>query len=325
MSIPPLPLDTTLQGRSVLITGANVGLGFSAALLALQLGASPLYITCRSAEKGNKARDDLLADPVVRKKNPRAIVKVYELEMSKWDGVTSFAEKFLDDRHKAGEGLDIAILNAAMFSIAYEVAPTGNEMLLQVTYLSTALLSLLLLPLLEKSTTSEHTARLTFITSGMHMNTSLKHCPPDDVNYLASLNDKKTFGASDRYGLTKLLVILFLRHLCEKVGTDKVIINNACPGLIQTKLERNLPWVIAPFVQLMKFTAGNSVEKGATCYIAAVASVGPESHGQWYQRMKLTPYSEVVTGTESKKLQQRIWDETVKQLQTVCPGVGTAI
>ncbi|EJT97348.1 NADP-binding protein [Dacryopinax primogenitus] len=325
MSIPPLSLDTTLQGRSVLVTGANVGLGFSAALLALQLGASPVYITCRSAEKGNKARDELVADPLVKEKNPHAIVKAYELEMLTWDGVTSFAKKFLDDREVAGEGLDVAILNAAIVNLKYEVAPTGNEMVLQVNYLSTALLSLFLLPLLKKSTTAEHTARLTFITSGRQLFTPLKHCPPEDVNYLASLNAKNTFGVLDRYGLSKLLVVLFLRHICDNISSDKIIINNVCPGIIQTRLERKLPWIIAPIVGLFKTTVGNTVEKGAECYIAAVASVGPESHGLWYQLMRLKPYSDVVTGPEGKKIQERIWRETVELFQKVSPGADTNI
>ncbi|EJT97350.1 NADP-binding protein [Dacryopinax primogenitus] len=325
MSITALPPNTTLQGRSVLITGANVGLGFSAALLALQLGASPLYITCRSAEKGKKARDELLADPLVKKKNPRAIVKVYELEMSKWDGVTSFAKKFLDDRQAASEALDIAILNAGMANLEHELAPTGNEMVLQVNYLSTALLSLLLLPLLKKSITTEHTARLTFITSGSHKSTSLKHPPPNDVNYLTSLNAKKTFSAMNRYGLSQLLLILFLRDLCEKISSDKVIINNVCPGMINTSLDRKVPWIMVLVIWAWKFTSGNPVEKGAQCYIAAVANVGPESHGLWYQRMMLTSYSDVVTGPESKVLRERIWGETMEQLRKISPGVDKNI
>lgn len=324
-SIPDLPANTTLEGRSVLITGANVGLGYHAALQALQLGASPLYITARTAAKGNTTREALLADPVVKQKNPNAVVKTYELEMSTWDSVKSFASKFIADRRAAGEGLDIAILNAGLIALKFELAPTGNELVVQVNHLSTALLSLLLLPFLESSTTPEHTARLTIISSGSHKSvSSLKACPPENINYLASINDKKTFSISERYGLSKLLLILFLRELSQKVNSDKVIINNVCPGMIKTELTRQAPWYMAPYLWIMQWNA-NPVEKGAACYIDAVANRGKESHGLWYQYSKLAPYSEVVTSQEGEKLQKRIWDETLQVLEKADPGVSANI
>jgi len=325
MSIPDLPLNTTLKGRSVLITGSNVGLGYHASLLALQLGASPLYITARTAEKGNKTRQSLLADPVVMQRNPDAIVKPYELEMSTWEGVKSFASKFIADRKTAGEGLDIVILNAGMVNLDFELAPTGNEAVLQVNTLSSALLSLLLLPLLESSTTPEHTARLTIISSTSHtLVTDPKQCPPSNINYLASLNDKKTFNASAQYGLSKLLLIFFLRELSTKVIRDKVIINNVCPDWIKTDLIRKAPWYMSPYVWWLHRNA-NPIEKGAACYIDAVANVGKESHGLWYQRMKLTPYAPLVTSQEGEKLQKRIWDETMEVLEKAVPGVSANV
>ncbi|EJT97351.1 NADP-binding protein [Dacryopinax primogenitus] len=326
MSIPPLSPKTTLQGRSLLITGANSGLGFESARLALRLGASPVYITARTVEKGNVTRDELLADSEVKKKNPNAIVQVYALEMSKWDGVTSFAKKFLDDRQIAGEGLDIGILNAGLLSIAFGLAPTGNEMTIQVNHLSTALLALLLLPLLERSTTPEHTARLTIVSSSTHLDAGLKHCPPDNLKYLASLNDEKTFsGSLARYGLSKLLIILFLRELSQKVSSDKVVINDVCPGMIKTQLLRSIPWWFVPAMWVWQAATANPVERGAGCYMNAVANVGKESHGLWYHKMKQTPYSDVVTGSESKVLQDRIWNETMEQLRRVSPSIDQTI
>ncbi|KZT58640.1 NAD(P)-binding protein [Calocera cornea HHB12733] len=325
-SIPDLPPNTTLAGRSVLITGSNVGLGYASALLALQLGASPVYLAVRTVSKGEVARESLLADPVVRKKNPEAVVKVYALDMATWDGVTSFASKFIADRKAAGEGLDVAILNAGIINMSYELAPTGNEAVLQVNHLSTALLALLLLPLLESSTNPQHTARLMIVSSGMHLKASLKACPPDNINYLASLNDKKTFGLGpDRYSLSKLLIIFFLRELCKRVSSDKVIINNVCPGMIKTDLNRNTPWYLTPVVWALQAVSSNPIEKGADEYIDAVTNVGKESHGLWYQYMKLTPYSKFVTGPEGERTQTRIWNETMQVLEKVVPGVGANI
>ncbi|KZT58627.1 NAD(P)-binding protein [Calocera cornea HHB12733] len=324
MSIPDLPPNTTLEGRSVLVTGANVGLGYASALKALQLGASPVYITTRTASKGSNARDSLLADPVVKQRNPSAVVQAYELEMATWEGVTSFANKFLADRKVAGETLDIAILNAGIFNMGFELAPTGNEAVLQVDYLSTALVALLLLPLLESSTTQEHTARLMIVSSTTHTYENLLTVPFGDSNYIDSLSTKEAFSSPrQRYGLSKLLVVFFLRELSSRVSSDKVIINTVCPGMIKTELPRQAPWFIRPLMYVWYSLATNPVEKGADCYIHAVASVGKDSHGLWYQRMKLTPYADIVTNSEGEELQKRIWNDTMQVLGRVVPGVGS--
>ncbi|EJT97347.1 NADP-binding protein [Dacryopinax primogenitus] len=324
--IPDLPANTTLQGLSVLVTGSNQGLGYHAALLSLQLGASPVYLAVRNLKKGHEARTAMLADPVVRKKNSKAIVKVYELDMARWDSVKSFAEKFIGDRHAAGEGLDIAMLNAGLYHMRFELAPTGNELTVQVNHLSTALLSLLLLSILEASTIPKHTARLMIVSSGQHRQASstLTECPSDD-NYLTSLNDVKNFASMTRYGLSKMLVIFFLRVLATKVSSDRVIINNVCPGLIRTNLARELPVFLRPVLYLLFLGQANPVERGAACYIHGVTCVGKESHGLWYRRMVLTPYGDFLLSDEGKKMQDKIWTETLQQLEQVVPGVSSNI
>jgi len=325
MSIPDLPPNTRLDGRSILITGSNQGIGYSAALLSLQLGASPVYLAVRTVAKGRQARDTMLADPIVQRKNKAAVVEVYELDMARWESVQAFSSKFIADRKVEGQGLDIAILNAGLVNMEFELAPTGNEMSVQVNHLSTTLLSLLLLPLLEASTTPQHTARLTVITSSMHKRTSRIACPPSDINYLASLNDPAKFSKFSRYGLSKLLLIFWLRHLSARWDSNKVIVNNVCPGMISTNFGAGAPMWTKPLVMVMKAISANPVEKGAECYVHAVECVGKESHGLWYRKMSLSPYADFVTTAEGAKTEDRIWKETMEVLDKVSPGIGSVV
>ncbi|KZO93407.1 NAD(P)-binding protein [Calocera viscosa TUFC12733] len=326
MPIPPLPPKTSLQGLSFLITGSNAGLGYSTALLALQLGASPVYITARNASKGAKAVESLLADPVVKKKNPNAKVEIYDLDMARWESVLGFADKFIKDRQAKGEGLDIAILNAGIANITYEQAPTGNEMIVQVNHLSTALLSLLLLPLLEKSTTPKHTARLTIISSGMHTQRwgKLTECPPDNVNYLQQLNDKALFDGLERYGVSKMLIIFFVRQLAGRISPDKVIINNVCPGAIKTSINDRMPLWSWPLVWWI-MRNGGTPEDGARAYIYGVAVAGKESQGQWSQCSQPKQYGDFVLSKEGQKMQEKEWKETMQVLEKVRPGISTPV
>ncbi|KZT58638.1 NAD(P)-binding protein [Calocera cornea HHB12733] len=326
MSIPPLPANTSLKGLSFLITGATAGLGYSTALLALQLGASPVYITARNAAKGTKTLESLLADPVVKAKNPNAKVEIYDLDMARWESVLAFGDKFVKDREAKGERLDIAVLNAGIAGVTWEQAPTGNEMMVQVNHLSTALLSLLLLPLLEKSTTPEHTARLTIVSSGMHLQRwgKLKQCPPANVNYLQTLNDKSRFDGLQRYGVSKMLVIFFVRYLAARISPDKVIVNNVCPGVVKTSINDRMPLWTWPILWMMG-RGSNTPENGARAYIYGAAVVGKESQGQWYSCSKLRAYSDFVLSKEGEKMQEKEWKETMEVLEKVRPGVSNVV
>lgn len=58
---PQLPTDRNFKGRTVIITGANVGLGFEAARHIVQMGASKVILAVRSVDKGEAAIADIEA------------------------------------------------------------------------------------------------------------------------------------------------------------------------------------------------------------------------------------------------------------------------
>jgi retinol dehydrogenase-12 len=114
--------------------------------------------------------------------------------------------------------LDIAMLNAACFKYEFETSPVaGNESSLQVNHLSAAFLSLLLLPVLKKtSLTLKRPTCLTLTSSEVYMLTHLKEKEADKI--LARLNDKNFFGDTiDRYSVTKLLNVFWVVELVSRL------------------------------------------------------------------------------------------------------------
>jgi retinol dehydrogenase-12 len=109
----------------------------------VRLGAAPVVFAVRSLPKGEAAKADIL------KTNPTSKTKVelWHLDMESYDSVLAFG-KLAQELPR----LDIAMLSAACFKYEFETSPsTGNESSMQVNHLSTALLSLLLLPVLKKT------------------------------------------------------------------------------------------------------------------------------------------------------------------------------
>jgi NAD(P)-dependent dehydrogenase (short-subunit alcohol dehydrogenase family) len=158
---PPAPPKTiSFVGKSILVTGANSGIGLEFTRQLPLRKASTIYIAVRTLEKGEETRETLLGDPAVQKSNPDAIIKPYELDPSKYSSILSFCKKFSAEV----QTLHLAVMNAGAGIFKFDILPTGNETMLQVNFLSTALLLLHLHPILKDSKPDDP-SHLTFVGS----------------------------------------------------------------------------------------------------------------------------------------------------------------
>ncbi|KAI8626377.1 hypothetical protein F5Y19DRAFT_446369 [Xylariaceae sp. FL1651] len=119
----------------VLVTRANTGMGFQAALKYAQLRASTLILVVRSVEKGETAKGNILrhvTSPVT------IIIKI--LDLSTFASVKTFAQDII----KHVSELHVVQLCAGIMSTSFNLGAEGYESASQVNVLSTALLALLL-------------------------------------------------------------------------------------------------------------------------------------------------------------------------------------
>jgi retinol dehydrogenase-12 len=165
--LPQILSNISLKEQAILLTGANSGIVLEAARQWVRLGAALVIFAVRSLPKGKAAKADVL------KTNPGSKTKVelWQLDMESYNSVLAFG-KHAQELPR----LDIAMLNAACFKYEFEASPsTGNESSMQVNHLSTALLSLLLLPVLKKTSQAlTRPTRLTITSSEVHMSTPSK-------------------------------------------------------------------------------------------------------------------------------------------------------
>lgn len=289
-----LPADPELSftGKAVLVTGANVGLGFEAAKKYVALGCDKLILGVRTLSKGENAKQQILSS-VKRGDDHSADIQVWHLDMNSFASVKQFADRVNSELPK----LDVALLNAGVIQPGYIASPEGWEEMLQVNTLSTVLLGLLLLPKLQETrrngTQSSDVPCLSFVSSGTHKMVDVTSFRKgrESEHVLRYLNDKSNFPGRQQYGNTKLLLeyaktsIADLASVRSPDGQVNVIVNSSCPGLCQSDLAHNITqnsWLMSRAVWLVFNIIARTTEQGSRTLVSAT-TLGVESHGKWWQ------------------------------------------
>lgn len=148
-------------GKTVIVTGANVGLGLEAAQHFVRLNAAKVILACRDTEKGERAKAD-----IERSTGKRSdIVEVWSLDLSSFESIKQFCRR-ADQLPR----LDVVVENA---SVAF-VGPKGTlaegyERTITVNVVSTFLMALLLLPTLRRTATTFNVQpKVTIVSSDAH-------------------------------------------------------------------------------------------------------------------------------------------------------------
>ncbi|KAH7149050.1 hypothetical protein B0J13DRAFT_620954 [Dactylonectria estremocensis] len=301
----PVPKDTSLAGATAIVTGANSGLGFQCALDLLALGLSRLIIAVRTPSKGEEAAAKL------RQRFKSATVEVWRVDMLSHESVQAFAAKC-----ERLDRIDFVILNAGAIEEKFKMGPEGHEVMFQVNYLSTVLLSTLLLPVLKRKAPSGSPGRLTIVNSGTALVPKFPDTTSDQV--LQHCDDESKFDVLDSYARTKALAHFWIVKLAERVSAKDVVVNLVDPGLVKgTDLHRNVNPIVRVFLTAIKSLTGRTMEQGASTFINAAVVRGEETHGSYLMDWVIFPYNMEVYGPNGETLRDRIWTETLKALSFV--------
>ncbi|OHF02291.1 short-chain dehydrogenase [Colletotrichum orchidophilum] len=300
----PVP-GTSLSGKTAIITGGNTGLGYEAALQLLDLELSRLIVAVRSLERGEEAAAKL------RHRYPAATIHVWILDMRSYKSVQDFVRRI----DKELDHIDIALLNAGVIRMGFTKVPsTGHEETIQVNYLSTMLLAILLLPVLKaKRQKGGDPARLTIVSAALSLAAAF---PNRDANpLLPSFDDPTTFVSGEAYDTSKLLAHMFLWKLVDNISADSVIVNLADPAWCKgTSLARDAQGIMKLGVAAFGAATGRTPRVGASCFIDAIVNKGKESHGCFLMSWKIHPFSAFLYTQEGSVVIDRLWQETMDEL-----------
>lgn len=200
--------------RVVVITGANSGIGYEAALAFAAHGAR-VVLACRNLDKGRAAQE------TIGREVRGAALELAPLDLSRLESVRAFAAQFL----RTHDRLDVLINNAGVMAIPKRRTADGFEMQFGVNYLAHFALTGLLLPRLLETPG----ARVVTLSSLMHAVGQIRF---DD------LNREQGYTPYGAYGQSKLADLLFAYELQRRfsaAGVDALSV--AChPGFAATNL-----------------------------------------------------------------------------------------
>jgi NAD(P)-dependent dehydrogenase (short-subunit alcohol dehydrogenase family) len=277
--VPPIPPYINLHDKVAIVTGSSSGLGEECARQLLQIQLTHLILAVRSQSKGQAIASNLQAE------FPKAHIEVWLLDMESYDSVREFAaccEKL--DR------LDVAILNAGCGKMRFTLCAGnhGREVTIQVNFLATVLLAILLIPIMKKNgvigrkpgQSPQAPGRITIVTSDMSFWPKLDENAP---SILDSVNSPQGFDGMMQYGKSKLLLVMFVSKLAEVVSPDDCIINLVNPsGVRGTGLMREAETILPRlFVWLTGFLLGRNLVNGTRQYLHSALVLGKESHGSF--------------------------------------------
>jgi NAD(P)-dependent dehydrogenase (short-subunit alcohol dehydrogenase family) len=180
-----------LSGRRAIVTGANGGIGYHAALRLAARGAT-VVLACRSAERGGAALDRLRAAA------PHADARLGALDLADLASVRAFAGEH------GGAPLDILINNAGVMALPRRTTADGFEMQFGVNHLGHFALTGLLLPDLLAA----GGARVVTVTSILARGGRIRF---DDLQW------ERRYRRWPAYGQAKVANLIFAKELGRRV------------------------------------------------------------------------------------------------------------
>ena len=243
-------------GRTVLITGANTGLGLASAMALAAKGARVL-LACRDQTKGEVAVDDVALHAT------GAAPELVVVDLADLDSIRAAAAGLVDDR------LDVLLNNAGVMATPRRTTAQGFELQIGTNHLGHFALTGLLLPALLAAPAP----RVVNVSSMGHR---MGRIHLDDLSW-----ERHHYQRWLAYGQSKLANLLFTSELQRRAtaaGVDLLAVA-AHPGTAATELTRSVPGAGFAGPMFERWVA-QPAEMGALpqLYAATMPDVGPDDY-----------------------------------------------
>ena len=206
-----------MRGKTVVITGANSGVGFKSAETMVYLGAK-VVMACRNLDKAERAKSDLLKD------YPDAQIELMALDLADFSSIDAFVETIKDKQ----TDVHLFLNNAGVFHQPNKKTANGIELVLGTNYFGTYYLTETLMPYLQ---TLPHEVQ--------YVNTvSIIHKVAKKVDFSNFYYEKK-YGDFRVYARSKLCLARYTYALAQACATSNVRVLMNHPGIAITPLGIN--------------------------------------------------------------------------------------
>ena len=300
-----------LTGKTVIITGANSGLGFEAATALAGAGAQ-VVLACRDQAKGRAAEEQ------IRATHPRAATALMPLDLSSLADIRRCADEIL----RAYPRIDVLMNNAGVMALPHRQTADGFEMQFGTNHLGHFALTGLLLERLRATPGG----RVVTVSSGAHRMGKIRF---DDPHWRSGYSKWPAYGQSK---LANLLFAYELQRRLAAAGADTLSVA-AHPGYAATNLQATGPRMLGSsrlerLMEIANSLFAQSAAMGALPQIhAAVAPgvrggqyIGPDGFGELWGHPRVVTSNRRSQDVEAAR---RLWALS-EEMTGVTYALGTA-
>ena len=285
-------MSYNLSNKTIIVTGANSGIGKAASIQLAKLGAH-VVMMCRNKERGEQAVQDVKAASNSNK------VELILVDMSSQESVRKAVKEFLG-RHSR---LDVIIHNAANFDHQQKkpaITSDGIENVFATNHVNIFLMTELLLETLKKSAPSRI---ITVASKG------LITYPFLDIEF-DNLNGQKKFNLQHAYYHAKQAQVMYTFDLAERLKGAGVTVNCVRVGNVaipDTRLDHLPKWMLKMYEMKRKFAL--TPEKMAETYVWLAGDPDLKDVTGGYWDAPNTPVK-ANKNAYNRETQKRLWTVT---------------
>lgn len=271
-------------GKTVIVTGANCGIG-KATAAELAKRRARVILACRDLDKANAAVKD------IRSQTDQGELIVKKLDLASFRSIREFTAQVIKEEPR----IDVLINNAGVYGCPFSRTENELEMQMGVNHFGHFLLTNLLLDKLKSSAPS----RVVVVSSGLH-----KYGKIDFENF----NSEEGYNGEDVYKNSKLANNLFARELTHRLEGTGVSVYCLRPGMVRSNLGRHvqMPLVVRVLGYFLGWLLVKSPYEG--CQTVLHCSIAEELEGvsgNFYGNCKEEEWTSVSLDDDKAK---KLWE-----------------
>lgn len=281
--------ERSLAEKTMLVTGANAGIGYETARALASHGAHVL-VACRSLDKAEHTAQRIRAEHADAKLTPLT------LDLGSFDSIREAVAELSIDR------LDALICNAGLYNSGYAETADGIEQTVGVCHFGHFLLTSLLVPRLRAAAP----ARVVMVASESHRY-------PAQLDFARFPLTRAQYRPLVAYGQAKLCNVLFANELTRRFAIAGVYANSLHPGsMIGTSIFRN-SWAAKLIAGALRPFTKSIAQGAATTVYCATAPELERVGGEYFSDCTRKPMSK---GARNVEAAQRLWELSEQRTQT---------
>lgn len=279
-----------LSSQTIIVTGANTGIGEAAAQALAGAGARVIY-ACREPGTGQAAVVR------IRAMYPDARAEFAELDLSSFASIRRFVDTLVTER------VHTLVCNAGLSRMNFAATAEGHERTVGVCHIGHFLLTRLLMPKLLAAPAP----RVVMVSSNSHK-------LPARLDFAKFPMSKENFNGLTAYGQAKLCNVLMAKSLQHRYGRRGLVACALHPGtLIATEIGRHSA-VVGVLIKLIRPFTKTRSQGAATTVWAVVHEPAAELAGQYLLDCHVSPSS---AESNDSDVAERVWQLTEGWIRSV--------